>query len=154
MEFSAKLEGEQQLIKVFAKLPKATRRRAINPAMRKGATYVKDLAQVYLNSVLSGRSTGLLQRSLTVYMGKRYQGNNRFIVQVKKGLVNTKKIVNGSPVRVGMYAAVLEYGKKDGSQPPRSWIRRASREGKGQAITIVTQEIGKNISLAVSEAKK
>lgn len=152
MDFNNSITGFKELDKTFSNLPRTTQRRAIVPALRAGAFVVRDMAAANVKAVTSGDSTGLLERSLRVYNYKKYRGNYRVAVQVKRGLVNTKKIVNGQPVRVGLYAAVLEYGKE--GQAPRSWIRKAIRDGQGAAVSALTKEASKRMVDAVRDARR
>lgn len=153
MQFSHKIVGLDKLNTTFAKLPKSTQNRALKPAMRKGMLVVREAASVNVQNIADkGYATGLLARSLRVYNLRKYRGMLRVAVMVKRGLVNVKKIVNGQPVRVGLYASVLEYGKRD--QEPRSWIRKAAREKEKVVLNTVTSEAYRRIKDAVLEAKK
>lgn len=152
MEFETRLTGVAELDRTFANLPRTTQRRALIPALRAGAYTVRDMAAANVKAVVSDDATGLLARNIRVYTLKKYKGNWRVAVQVKRGLHNTKKLVKGKPVRVGLYAAVLEYGKQ--GQPPRSWIRKAIREGKTAAVNKLLQEANKRMVDAVAEARK
>lgn len=152
MQFDVGIDGIQQLDKVFRNLPKTTQRKAIMPSLRAGAVVIRNLATENIKSVTKGDGTKVLEKSLTVYNYRKYKGNFRVGIQVKRKLVNTKKIVNGQPVRVGMYAAVLEYGK-DG-QAPRTWARKAIREGQPQAVSALTKELSARMIDALNEAKK
>lgn len=152
MNFVGSLTGIADLDVTFKRLPGATRRRAHMYALRKGAAVVRDNAEENVKAVTSGESTGLLEKNIRVYNLKKVRGNYRVAVQVRRGLVNQKKKVKGVPVRVGLYAAVLEYGKK--GQPPRSWIRKAVRESKTAAIDALRSEMNRRMVDAVNEAKK
>lgn len=152
MEFDGKLSGIADLDKTFRNLPGSTRRKAHMQALRAGAAVVRDLAEDNVKSITSGEATGYLAKNIRIYNYKKNRGNYRVAVQVRRNAVNTKKIVKGEPVRVGMYAAVLEYGKK--GQPPRSWIRKAIREGKTRAVALLTIEMSKRMVDAVRDAKR
>lgn len=148
MDFNGALDI-REVEKLFRNLPRTTQRRALMPGLRAGANIVKDMAIANVKSVTSGESTGVLEKNIRVYNYKKYKGNYRVAVQVKRGLMNT--IGGGKPVRVGLYAAVLEYGKQ--GQAPRSWIRKAIRDGQGPAVSALTQEIRKRMDDAIREAK-
>lgn len=152
MQFSSKISGVDNLDKTFAALPSATRRKASIPAMRKAAFIIRDMARINVKAITSDESTGILENNLRVYTLRKYQGNLRVGVMVKKGLTNQYKIIRGEPVRVGLYAAVLEYGKA--GQAPRSWIRKAIREGEVSSVAVLTTEMNKNMLYAVIEAKR
>lgn len=152
MQFESKVTGITELDKTFANLPRSTQRKAIIPALRAGGDLIRGMAENNLSQVVSGESTGLLEKSLRVYTLKKYRGAYRVAVQVKRGLHNTQKIVNGQPVRAGLYAAVLEYGKE--GQPPRSWIRKAIREGEPSAYQTITNRVAQGMVEAVREAKQ
>lgn len=152
MEFNSRISGISELDRTFANLPSSTRRKAALPAMRAGAFVIRDMARDNVKAVTSNDSTGILENNLRVYTLRNYRGNLRVGVMVKKGLTNQYKIVNGEPVRVGLYAAVLEFGKE--GQPPRSWIRKAIREGETTAVGTLTIELNKRMVDAVSDARK
>lgn len=152
MEFSGSLRGISDLDRAFLNLPRATQRRAIIPSLRAGAYVVRDLAVSNLKAVTSGESTGIGEKNIRIYTLKKYKGYYRVSVQVKKGAVNERKIVRGQPVRVGLYLAVLEYGKE--GQPPRSWIRKAIREGESSSVSKLTTEMNKRMVDAVREARR
>lgn len=153
MDLQPNINGLQELDKTLANLPRSMQRKAYRQALRAGAAPVRDAAEENLRSV-SEPFTGLSRRkgSITIYNLRKYRGSFRVGVQVKRGLVNTaKKGDDGGPVRVGMYLAVLEYGKKN--QPPRSWIRKAIRERQTQAVDLLTKEMARRITDAVRDAK-
>lgn len=151
MDLKTRITGLKEIDRVFLNMPKSTRRKALRPAGREGAKVMKNMATANIISVTSGESTGLLQRSLRVYSLRQYRGMLRYAVMVKRGLVNQKKMVRGVPVRVGLYASVLEYGKKN--QPPRSWARKAAREGVTPVFLVVRKTFARNIEAAVRDAK-
>lgn len=152
MEFTSGISGIANLDKLFAQLPKTTQRRAIAPSLRAGGAEIRDLAVDNLKSVISPDSTGIGEKNIRVYTLRKYKGYYRVSVQVKRGAVNEQKIVNGEPVRVGLYLSVLEYGKEN--QPPRSWIRKAIREGRTKAVNRLIGEMRKRMVLAIEDAKK
>lgn len=152
MEFSHGTSGIANLDKLFANLPKTTQRRAIAPSLRAGGTEIRDMAVENLKAVTSQDSTGVGEKNIRVYTLRKYKGYYRVSVQVRRGAVNEQKIVNGEPVRVGLYLSVLEYGKEN--QAPRSWIRKAIREGETKAVNRLTQELRKRMLQAVEEAKR
>lgn len=152
MVAQTKITGIKEVIETFSKLPKSVRNKAMRPALRVGATVIQKAAIANLLSVLSGSSTGLLQRNIRIYNLKKFRGKLRVAVMVKRGLVYPGRIVKGKPVRVGEAAAVLEYGKDD--QPPRSWIRKAARESPPKVLSEMTQEARKRMESAINDAKK
>lgn len=151
MEYDVSVKGINELVKTFSNLPKETQRKVIMPSLRSGAKVVKKLAEGNIKSITSNEATGALSRNLAIYNFKKIRGSYRVAVQVKRKAVNTRKIVNGQPVRIGLYGAVLEYGKKN--QPPRSWIRKAAREGTQQSVEAVRVEFAKRIDAAVKAAR-
>lgn len=150
MRFDSKVEGVYNLDKVFSNLPESTRRKALMPALRKGGAVIRKAAAQNVSRVVSNEATGLLSRSIRVYNSKSRSGELGVIIQVQRGTVNAKKLVNGKPVRVGLYAGVLEYGKE--GQPPRSWIRAAADQKESEAINVVTSEINSRMVQAVRDA--
>lgn len=139
--------------KLFLNLPRTTQRRAYMPALRAGGFVIRDMAVENVKSVATrGYATGTLEKNIRVYSYKKYRGNFRVGVQIKRGAVNQKKIVNGKPVRIGLYGSVLEYGKKN--QAPQSWIRKAIREGKSPSYNAILKEFNKRLIDAVREAQR
>lgn len=152
MEFNPDISLGRDLDKVFINLPRTLQRSAYRQALRAGASVVRDAAEANLKAVATeGYATGYAAKQLRVYNLRKRNGNFRVAVQVRKGAVNVKKIVNGEPVRVGLYVSVLEYGKEN--QPPRSWIRKAIREEKSQAIDALTRQMSIGMIKAIEEAK-
>lgn len=153
MELKTTISGEKELLATFHKLPRTTRTRVVRPALREGAAYIRNLAEKNVKAVaIRGYATGTLEKNIRFYNLKDFRGMARVAVTVRRGAVNQHKIIKGEPVRVGLYAAVLEYGKKN--QPPQSWIRKSAREGKDPAVAIITVAVGKRIDSAVNEAKR
>lgn len=148
MELTTKVDIKD-LDKVFLGLPRATQRKAIVPAMRESMKVIQKKAIANVKAIVSDESTGVLERNVRVYTLKKYRGNFRVAVHVKRGAVNTK---SGKNVRVGLYASVLEYGKK--GQPPRSWIRKAIREGQQESVSKLAQEINRRVPEAIKDAKR
>lgn len=156
MDFKAELVNFEQLNKVFTNLPRSMQRKVYTKALRAGAAPVRDAASANIASV-SKPYTGLLSRKGTVriYSLKKYRGNFRVGVQVRRGLLNTKiKDKDGNPIRVGLYASVLEYGSQKLNRAPRSWARKAIRENKDQAISNVAEEVSKRLIEALADAKR
>lgn len=153
MQFNVQVTGIKEINKVFKNLPRTTQNRAMRPALRVGGNVVKSAAAVNVQTVADrGYATGFLARSLRVYALRKYRGMLRVAVMIRRGAVNVKKIVNGAPVRAGLYGSVLEYGKEN--QAPRSWIRKAAREKTSEVVQAVTTEARKNMVQAVNEAKR
>lgn len=148
MEISANITGVKEVEKVFRKLPASSQNKAFRPALRKGGYVVRDQARKNVKAVVSNEATGLLERNLRVYSLRKLRGNLRVGVQVKRGLVSRKG------VRVGLYAAVLEYGRNDGTQPPRSWIRKAIRETPSKVLQVTKDEVYKRMPDVVRDAKR
>lgn len=147
MEIGTRITGEKELFRTFSKMPRSTQNKALRPALRLGAGYIRDLASSNVKAVTDrGYSTGLLARNIRVYSMRKYQGSLRMRVAVRKGAIAK----NGA--RLGLYGSVLDYGK-DG-QAPRPWMRGAKRNGERQAVNITIQEIKKRISDAVMDAKR
>jgi HK97 gp10 family phage protein len=148
MKFDVDIIGVKDLDRVFNNLPRSMQRKAYMQALRAGAEPVKSAAQANIQQV-SRPYTGVLSRksTLRIYNLRKYRGNYRVSVQIRRGLINTK----AKGVRVGLYAAVLEYGKK--GQPPRPWIRKAIREQQAAAISALTTEMNKRIVDALKDAR-
>lgn len=144
--------GIKEVKRLFSNLPKSSAKKAYKKSLRAGGTVIRKLAANKVKSIVSNEATHTLERGLAVYNLKPRNGNFRVAVQVKRGLVNTKKIVNGEPVRVGLYASVLEYGKK--GQPAKSWLRSAAREGTSAALAAVELAFYSVLQQTVDDARK
>ena len=119
--------------------------------MRKASKVIQKRAEKNVVSEVSDEATHTLEKSLETVKFRETDGAVRYAVRVKPKTVNQKKVVNGKPVRVGLYGAVLEYGKQN--QPPKSWLRRAALEGKQDALTTAQQEFRTGLDQAVQEAR-
>jgi HK97 gp10 family phage protein len=147
MQLDNKVTGLDEVLRTMQNMPRAMRNRAARPALRRGAAIVRDAASANVKQIADkGYATGLLERSLRVYSLRMYRGMLRVAVMVKRGLATSNN------VRVGLYAAVLEYGKEN--QPPRSWIRKAAREKTSEAFNVVASEIKTRLNDVVNEAKR
>lgn len=144
MTATIKVSGIEQLNRNLKRISNSSRDELLFPALDSAGFVIKNRASDNIKSVTSGESTGIGAESLAVYRLRRTEKYIRVSVQVKKGAVNNFKRVKGQPVRIGLYLSVLEYGKKN--QPPRSWIRKAAREGKNDALSEVRENISKNIN--------
>lgn len=142
MQVSANISGLYNLDKLFKALPASTQNKAARPALRAGARVIRNEASTNIQSVVSDEATGLAARSLRVYSLRKYQGQLRVAVMVKRGVYAS----NGA--RVGLYASVLEY------RPGMSWIRKAARDKKAEAVAAVRSEMSKRINDAVKDAQR
>lgn len=153
MHFEVDITGLEDVEKVLGNLPRVTARRIIMPALRDGAKPIKSQAEANVKSIATrGYATGTLERNIQMYNYRKYRGMYRVGVQVKRRSVNQKKIVNGEPVRIGLYASVLEYGKKN--QPPQAWLRGAIRARGQEAVNAILNYFRNNLDKAVQDAKK
>lgn len=149
MDFEVKVD-DKALLKALDKLPRSMGTKAIRFAGRDGAAVVKKGAEENIQQVAIEDTTGTLLKSLAVYSLKKLKGMFRFSVQVKRGAMNKK--VGKPPVRVGLYASVLEYGKQN--QPPRSWLRKAAKEKTSEVLNAVWDSIRSRLGAAIEDAKK
>lgn len=153
MQFEAKVTGLNETLKTMDRLPGVMRKKIYRKALLAGGAVVRDKAVQNVKAIVTGDdSSGVLAKSLRVYGLKKKRGWYRAGVMVKRGAVNPrKKDGSGKPVRVGLYASVLEYGKYH--QPPRPWLKPAYQSEKYYAQDRVKQVISKNLLSAVNEAK-
>lgn len=151
MTISVSMSGVKDVEKVFRNMPKSTQNKVMRQSLRAGAKIVRNAAKENVRALVSDEATGMLARSIAVYSARKKRGMLRFMVMIRRGAVNTKKLVNGAPVRIGLYAAVLEYGKQ--GQPPRSWIRKAVRDNVQAVLAVVLQESKQRMDDAVKDAK-
>lgn len=152
MKLDVEISGIGDLERMFSRLPSSTQRRAIQPSMRQAMNIVKELAVANVKLYAVDRVSGTLSRSLQVAMLPKYQGQQRMAVRVRPGAVNKTRLINGEPVRVGLYAAVLQYGKE--GQPPRPWMTNAIAKGRTPASEKFRREMAKRMPLAVEEARR
>lgn len=152
MKLENRIQGVEQLNKVFANLPRSMQNKAYYQALLAGGGLVRDAAQKNVQAVVSSEATGTLAKNLRVYRLKKKRGWYRVAVRVRKGAVNTKrKDKDGNPVRVGLYGSVLEYGKK--GQAPRSWLRKAIREERSAALYRISGDMQKRMTEALNDAR-
>lgn len=153
MDLETRITGVEDIEKVFNELPRALQRKAYYRALMAGGGVVQRAAVLNIKSTfLSDEATGTLAKNIRVNRLKKYRGNYRVAVRVRKGAVNKKKKdKDGNPVRVGLYGSVLEYGKKN--QPPRSWLRKALRSEQASSVQAITDGMRKNMLQALNDAK-
>lgn len=147
------IQGVGDLDKTFRELPRTMQTKAYYKALGRGARVVRDAAESNVTALVSDEASGVLAKNLVVNRLKKRRGFYRMAVRVKKGVVNTTKIVKGVPVRVGLYGSVLEYGSKKLNRPPKSWLRKAIREQRSQALQSITTEMSRNMLAAINAAK-
>lgn len=153
MKLETRIQGIEDIAKVFNELPRSMQRRAYYRALMSGAGVVRDAAVRNLKAMPMNESTGSLAKNIRVYRKKRRRGLYGVAVRVRRGALNRrKKDGDGNPVRIGLYGSVLEYGKKN--QPPRSWIRKAIREERSQAIDKLSSGMRKHMLESLDDAKK
>lgn len=156
MDFSSTVSGVKELDKTFSNMPRSSQRKAYMKALRAGAKPVKEASTENIKQV-SDKYTGVLalKSSVAIYNARKYRGNFRVLVQIRRGLINTRVEAFGKkPVRVGLYASVLEYGSAKLNRAPRSWIRKAIREKKNIAGDEIRKEFGKRLAEIVMDAKR
>lgn len=153
MEIKSSIAGAKELEALMKRMPKAMRTKAGLRSLAAGASVVKKAAIVNVKAATSGSkdSTGTLANGLRIYKMKTFRGMLRVGVMVKKGLVNKKKIINGTPVRVGLYASVLDYGKAN--QAPTGWLRSAASKNQSDVFSAVEAEITRQMDKIVEAAR-
>lgn len=153
MLFTVEAKGLKELEKALSSLPRYMRTKVHYRSLMAGAGQVRNAASENVRKVTSSEASGVLAKNIRVYRLKKKRGWYRVAIRVRKGAVNKrKKDGEGRPVRVGLYGSVLEYGKKN--QAPRSWIRKAIREEKTDAISRIKGEMRRRIPEAVEDAKR
>lgn len=145
-----KITGADGVQKVFTNLPRSTAKKCHMQALRAGGKVVKRNAVKRLKAQVSPESTGVLEKGLTVYSLKKIRGQYRVGVAVKRGLVNQQKLIRGEPVRVGLYASVLEF--RDGGK--FAYMRPAAKESVNEVLNVMTSEISRRLNSAVEDAKR
>jgi Bacteriophage HK97-gp10, putative tail-component len=148
--FDMQISGLTEVEKVFFNLPNSTAKKAYMPALKAGGKVVAKLARMKVKAIVSNEATGTLAKNISVYSLKKYQGNFRVGVMIRRGSVNTLKVVNGAPVRVGLYGSVLEY--REGGR--FSWLRTSAREGTQSALAAILAEMTIRMDDAIKDAKK
>ena len=154
MLIDTRVQGLKETEAALMKLPQKFRTAAGQKALIAGARVIQKAAVNNLKSITSASkvATGVLANGIRVYRMRKKRGMLRVGVMVQKKLVNKRKIVKGEPVRVGLYASVLEYGKAN--QPPRSWLRTASENNADQTLSVVKGVLSENLAEAIEKAKR
>ena len=155
MDFSGGVSGVEELLRTFERLPRSSQRKAYYPSLRAGGEIVRVAATQNIKAV-SEPYSGLARRenTLRVYNLKKFRGNFRIAVQVRRGLVNpAKRNKQGEPVRVGLYLAVLEYGSQKLNRAPRPWLRKALREQEVRAVDNVRRAFSSRMNEIISDAR-
>lgn len=156
MKFTGRIEGVEKLVKTLGNMPRSSQRKAYMKALRAGAKPLKEASTINIKQV-SDKYTGVLalKSSVAIYNAKKYRGSYRVLVQIRRGLFNTKvQDKDGNPIRVGLYASVLEYGSPKLNRRPRSWIRKAYRENEEFAKNEIRLEFSKRVVEIVADAKR
>ena len=153
MQIASIVTGSKEVEELMRKMPNALRNKAGVRALAAGAFVVKKAAIQNIKSATTDSKvmTGTLASGLRIYKMKPKRGMLRVGVMVKKGLVNKKKIVKGQPVRVGLYASVLDYGKAN--QPPTGWLRSAASQNTAEAYSRVETVLKENIDKIIEAAR-
>lgn len=153
MELKSAIGGLSTLEATMRRIPAVTRSKAGVKALFAGGGIVKQAAIENVKAVTatSKVTTGVLAKGLRVYRMKQKRGMLHVGVMVRKGLVNTKKIVNGEAVRVGLYASVLEFGKAN--QPPRPWLRPAILQNEAKVVSTVCKVFANQLD-SIAEGSK
>lgn len=142
-----KVEGANELVAAFGRLPFSMRKKVLRGALKEGAKAVKARAADNVRSVVSNQSTGLLARSISIYSGR---GASRDQIRVIVAITANKTARNGA--RVGLYGSVLEFGKEN--QPPRPWLRPAAQQSTQQVIQMTSAYGRQHLADAVADAKQ
>lgn len=146
MNFSAKILGVSQINRALAALPTAMRNKALRPALREGAKVVKNQSVANLRALLSGESSGTLEKSLTVKMLRQRNKVLRVAVVIANRLTP-------DGIRAGLAGSIFELGdNKD--QPPRSYMRTGLRQSQQRAMGVVFFNARKRLNAAVIAARK
>lgn len=151
MDVKADIKGAEEIKKMLGVLPRSMERKVLRKSLKSGADVIKKKASENVKAIAQ-EGTGTLAKNIGSYSLKKYRGSLRYGVMVKRKSVNKYKIIKGAPVRVGLYASVLEYGKAN--QPPRSWLRKALREGKGEAFEQIKKSVREGLGQAIKDAKQ
>lgn len=144
MDFSAKIGGTKQVDLALSVLTAAMRNKALRPAMREGAKIIKSQAVENLKALLSGESSGTLEKSLVVRSLRMRNKNLRVAVALGNRL-------SPAGVRVGLYGSVFELGKVN--QEPKSYLRTGAKQARSRAVDAVTAGARKRLNAAVAAAK-
>lgn len=125
--------GDKQLVKDLAKFDQKNQRRIARAALKKGAAPTLDLARQ-----LVPVDRGKLKAALAIKpaRGKR----NRIGVEINTG---TREQLEIEPDDKFYYPSVVEYGSRN--MPAKPFMRPAFDRTKDEALTIVGDEMGKNI---------
>ncbi len=141
------------LLKAFDNMPAAIKRKVARKSMANAAAVVKKYASGNIKALESSEATQTLANSLEVRRLREKNGMVRYAVRVKPKTVNARKRdADGKPVRVGLYAGVLEYGGKVRKQPQWAWLRRAAKEHLTEVLNAAQEEFRKSLDTAIKYA--
>lgn len=146
--FKSGITGADKIMKALEKLPNATRRKALRPALRKGAKPVQKAIIDDIKSDLTQISTHTLEKNIIIRAGRaRDRSQVRVVVAI-----DAKKLNPKNAQRIGLYGSVREFGKE--GQAPNPAFRPGAQAAAPEAINIVVSEATSNLEAAVREAKK
>lgn len=145
---TVKIRGLDGVADLLASLPAevvSKRGGPVKLALAKGARLIRDQAKLNLGRSIAyggADTTGTTAGAVVATRGKEPIGGNgeRYLVRVKK-----KDFINAKGYRTNtlLTANLLEWGSVH--QPPTPWLRRAVNERGVQAITVITNELLKQL---------
>ncbi len=142
--------GDKQIEAQLKNLGRNAERRIMRPAVSKALTPVNRQAKANARAQLSSSTISRM-------IGKRVWSNrNRRVVgkvYVRPDKTGRTIILEGRVVPFEVVANILEFGRKDGSMPPRPMVRVALEQQRGAVRRILATEIPINQAKEVAKQR-
>lgn len=146
--FKSGITGADKVLRALERLPNATRKKAIRPAMRKGAKPIQQQVIANIQSDLTDISTHTLEKNIVIRAGKTsVPGWVRVVVAIAAKKLNPK-----NAQRLGLYGSVREFGKE--GQPAKPAFRPAAAQKANESIIAIINGAKLGLDQAVQEAKR
>lgn len=136
------LDGFEEVIKIFEKLPATLQKKALRPALRAGAKIILKAAKAK-----SAKLTGKNRRFIKIKSLKRSRKSIGVMIQT-----GTREQLGIPRDEQGYYPMVLEYGSKNVKRRP--FMKPALRENHAAATRAIGKALEKNIEKVVKKAAK
>ena len=134
---SIEIVGDKELERELKELAATSARSIMRPAINAGLTPIKKRA---VSLAKSNFKSDTIAKEIGKSVKKaRRRGGITGMVYVKPQPERMVK-VNGREVPFEVVANILEFGRKDGSLPARSFMRKAREETKSEALRIVKEK--------------
>lgn len=155
MRLESRFSGVKEVKRALDNLPTATRRKMIWPAAFASAGYLRDQAVRNVATMFTKEDTGTLAKNIRVYKVRNVDGKLRWAIMVRRGnALHPTKRVNGAKVRIAEYAAVLQFGRRNGTMKAYPWLSTAMARGRQVAHGLFLTRARRGLIEAAQEAKR